>query len=80
MSIPVTLSPRLASSNESLPFPHGTSRTWRARLAVESFDQEICLSFGLFRRNGLTPQIERNAVKKIFVPVGWNKTCAVCRV
>src|SRR6266480_4470061 len=41
----------------------------RPGVALKRLDQEICFSLCVLRWNSLSPQIERKAVKKVFIPV-----------
>jgi hypothetical protein len=41
-------------------------------LTLKRLIQKIGFAFGLFRRDNLPPEVERDAVKKVFVPVGRN--------
>jgi hypothetical protein len=45
----------------------------RSRLALKRFYEKVGLSDGLFVRNCLAPQVQRNAVKKIFEPICWDR-------
>src|SRR5260370_31380344 len=45
----------------------------RCGVALKRLDQEICFAFCVLRRKSFPPQIEREAVKKVFLPVGANR-------